>query len=268
MVILEEYTVWADALQRNRFNQELLEKRFLKFISKQNESSGPETEINKPEIDTAMRVRAFLRKIFPHMGLALIDKLYDNFLRRKKITLIQQLAASLDELLVELAIERLKELILTIYKTVESDGAMREVLSKAKLVKLPAKSSSSNGLGPKKSASSLNLDLRKTDTSPTTTLPTYIPNSENMTPGSNGTPHSPSLFSTIKTNERNSEGQGNIDTIHTGETNAENKNKFSPRTLRNFLKRILSLDLCVIFGLNPLRLNQKHLGIDHIHPDH
>ena len=227
-VILEEYTVWADALQRNRFNQKELEKRFLKFIFNQKESVGPETDFSKPETNAVMRthLRTFLRKIFPHMGLGLIDKLYDNFLKMELNSikpLISQLAASLDELLVELAIERLKELILTIYQTVESDAEMRKLLSKAQ--KQPAKSSSSNELGPKKSANLSN------DSSLRTSLPTWMPSSENVTPGSKGAAiFSPSLFSTKKPNGRISEGQGSIPTPN-GETNTENKN--IPTALEN-----------------------------------
>lgn len=120
---------------------------------------------------------------------------------------------SLDELLVELAFERLKELILTIYKTVESDAEMGKFLSKAQAVGLPAKASSLNGLGSKKSANlSKDLSLMIFDTSPRKSLSTWMPKSENMTLGSNGAISSPRLFPTLKTNTRNSEGQVNIHT--------------------------------------------------------
>ena len=127
--VLEEYTVWAAAYNETRFDKQTMEKKFKKFILKNEVQEMKDVDDEKTkEVITGLMTK-FYRKFTPHISDQTIQKIYDAFCVRHKQQVFENAIDSLSDcvfdVLVDVAGNKLMEFIETVYKSLKTENKDR-----------------------------------------------------------------------------------------------------------------------------------------------
>ena len=129
--ILEEYTIWAAAFNKNQFEPELIVERFRKYATKAFKKYQV-TDLDDSEDQKKIKeiLRGFLRKIFPHFSEQSIEKMFELFSFKATSldchNLMEGLIESIYDLIINVANQKLLELIATVYKSLKNASVRSE----------------------------------------------------------------------------------------------------------------------------------------------
>ena len=135
-IVLEAYTTWANAYYR--FNKMSTEAWFIKYAKKHIDIDAYRAT-HQRGLNTfiAGHLKVFLQKIFPHIRSGLVERIYGKFLTKEGSFKegkqnLKKLASLLDGLIIEVADERLMEMIRDIHHSIKNDEAMKLILQEQK----------------------------------------------------------------------------------------------------------------------------------------